>query len=129
MGAQLGPLPMAFRLSADQLGRGGSADVWRKTKKRHLKMLAVDLKRRLNSCADAIRKKALGASSTLLDVTTGGSPPGSTMPGVAGGDSWQNMVVLEVAIAILQPSASNAAAGYRLLCLIVGGVTSPARGE
>jgi hypothetical protein len=51
-------------------------------------MLVVDLKRRLNSCTDTIRKKALGASSTLLEVTTIGSPLGSVMPMVAGGDPW-----------------------------------------
>jgi hypothetical protein len=45
-------------------------------------MLAVDLKRCQNSCTDAIRKKAVGASRTLLEVTTIGSHPGSIMPGV-----------------------------------------------
>jgi hypothetical protein len=65
---------MTFRSSADELSRGGFDDVWRKTKKRHPKMLAVDLKRRLNNRVDTIRKKAVGASSTLLEVTTVGSP-------------------------------------------------------
>jgi hypothetical protein len=55
-------------------------------KKRHLKMLVIDLKWCLNSRADAMRKKAVGASSTLLEVTVIGSPPGSMMPGVTGDD-------------------------------------------
>jgi hypothetical protein len=92
-------------------------------------MLVVELKRRLNSCTDAIRKKALGASSTLLEVTTIGSPLGSVMPVVAGGDPWQNTVVLEVAIAIWLPGAIKAVIGYQPLCSIVGGVTSPTRRE
>uniref|UniRef100_A0A804P0M8 Auxin-responsive protein n=1 Tax=Zea mays TaxID=4577 RepID=A0A804P0M8_MAIZE len=68
------------------LGRGGFADIWRWTEKRHLKMLVVDLKWRLNSRVDAIRKKAVEASSILIEVTTIGSPPGSVMPRVIGGD-------------------------------------------
>jgi hypothetical protein len=54
--------------------------------KRHLKMLVVDLKRRLNSRADAIRKMAVGGSSTFLKVPAVGSPLGSVMPGVEGSD-------------------------------------------
>jgi hypothetical protein len=54
--------------------------------KRHLKILIFDLKRCLNSRTDAIRKKAVGVSSTLLEVTTVGSPLGSIMLGVAGDD-------------------------------------------
>jgi hypothetical protein len=38
-------------------------------------MIVVDLKLRLNSHADTIRKKVLEASRTLLEVTTIGSPP------------------------------------------------------
>jgi hypothetical protein len=49
-------------------------------------MLVVDLKWRLNSRVDAIRKKAVEASSILIEVTTIGSPPGSVMPRVIGGD-------------------------------------------
>jgi hypothetical protein len=49
-------------------------------------MLTIELRRHLNSHADTIRKKAAGASSTLLEVTTVGSPQGSVMPGVIGGD-------------------------------------------
>jgi hypothetical protein len=37
-------------------------------------MLAIDPKRRLNSRANAIRKNVVGGSSTLLEVTTVGSP-------------------------------------------------------
>jgi hypothetical protein len=53
---------MTLCLSADELSRGGFADIWWRTEKRHLKMLVVDLKRRLNSCVDVIyfRKKAVG---------------------------------------------------------------------
>jgi hypothetical protein len=93
--------------------------------KRDLKMLLVDLKRRLNSLVDAIRKKAVGASSTLLEVTV----VGSIMPGVAGNDVWQSTVVFEVSIVIRQPSTSKAVAGYRSLCSIVDGVTSLAHGS
>jgi hypothetical protein len=89
-------------------------------------MLAVDLKRCHNSRTDAIRKKAVGASGTLLDVTTIVSHPRSTVPGVAGGEPWQNAVVLEVVVAIRQPSVSKAATGYQPLCSIVGGATYPA---
>jgi hypothetical protein len=77
---------MTPRSSTDELGRGGFADVWWKAEKRHLKMLTIELRRHLNSHADTIRKKAAGASSTLLEVTTVGSPQGSVMPGVIGGD-------------------------------------------
>ena len=70
-------------------------------------MLLVDLKRHLNSLVDAIRKKAVGASSTLLEVTVVGSPQGSVMPGVVGGDPWQGTVVFEVAIAIWQRLATQ----------------------
>jgi hypothetical protein len=115
--------------SADKLGRGGLANVWQMAEKRHLKMLVVHLKRHHKSRANAIMKKALGVSSTLLEVTTVCSHPSSVMPGVACGDPWQSTVVFEVAIAIQQPSASKAVAGYRPLCSIVGGVTSPACGE
>jgi hypothetical protein len=90
-------------------------------------MLVVDLKWRLNSRADAIRKKAVEASSILIEVTNIGSPPGSIMPKVVGGNLRQSMVVFEVATIIRQPSASKAVAGYRPLCSIVGGVISPAR--
>jgi hypothetical protein len=72
--------------SVDELSRGGFADVWRRAEKRHLKMLVVDLKRCLNSRANAIRKKAMEASSTLLEVIAVGSPLGFVMPGVAGVD-------------------------------------------
>jgi hypothetical protein len=40
-------------------------------------MLVVDLKQRRNSRADAIKKMAPGALSTLLEVTTIGSPQAS----------------------------------------------------
>jgi hypothetical protein len=49
-------------------------------------MLAIDLKRQHNGRADTIRKKVVGASRTLLEVTTVGSHPSSAMPEVAGGD-------------------------------------------
>jgi hypothetical protein len=91
-------------------------------------MLVVDLKRRHNSQADATRKKAMGVSSTLLEVTTVGSHPGSVMPEIAGGDPWQSTVVFKVAITIQQPNVSKAVAGYQPLCSIVGRVTSPTRG-
>jgi hypothetical protein len=51
------------------------------------------------------------------------------MLGVAGDNPWQNAVVLKVVIAIQQPSASMATVDYWPLCFIVGGFTSPARGE
>jgi hypothetical protein len=73
-------------------------------------------------------KKAVEASSTLLEVTVVGSPPGSVMPEVAGGDPWQSMVVYEVVTAIRQPSASKAATSYRSLCSIVDGFISHACG-
>jgi hypothetical protein len=100
---------MTLHSSTDELDRRGFVDVWQRAKKRHLKMLDGDLKRRLNSRADAIKKKAVKSSSTLLEVTTVGSPPGSVMPGVASGDLRQSVVVSEVATAILQPSKSKAA--------------------
>jgi hypothetical protein len=65
---------MALYSSADELRRGGFTDIWRRAEKRHLKMLAVDLKWCLNNCIDTIRKKVLEASSTLLEVTVVGSP-------------------------------------------------------
>ena len=88
-------------------------------------MLVADLKRCLNSRTNAIRQKAVEASSTLLEVTV----VGSIMPGVAGNDVWQSTVVFEVSIVIRQPSTSKAVAGYRSLCAIVDGVTAPARGS
>jgi hypothetical protein len=91
--------------------------------------MLIDIKRRLNSRTDAIKKKAVGASSTLVGVIAVGSPPGSVMPRDRGDDPWQSTVVSEVAIAIRKPSASKATAGYRSLCPIVGGVTSPAHGK
>jgi hypothetical protein len=59
-------------------------------------MLAVDLKRGLNSHANAIRRKAVKASSTSLKVIAACSPLGSVMPRIAGGDPWKNTVVFEV---------------------------------
>jgi hypothetical protein len=79
---------MTLCSSADELGQVGFAKVWRRVEKRHLKMLAVDLKQRLNSRADAIRKKAVGASSNFLEVIVVGCPPSSIMPRVTGGDPW-----------------------------------------
>jgi hypothetical protein len=61
---------MTLRSSTDELGKGGFVDVWQRAEKRHLKMLAINLKRRINSRADVIRKKAVGTSNTLLKITT-----------------------------------------------------------
>ena len=83
---------------------------------------------RLNSRVDAIRKKA-EALSSLLEVTTVSSLIGSIVPRVADGGLLQSTMVFEVAIAIRQPSARKASGDYRPLCSIVGGVSSPARGE
>jgi hypothetical protein len=112
----------------NKLSRGGFTGVWQKAEKQHLKMIAVDLKRRHNNQADATRKKVMGASSTLLEVTTVGSHLGSVMPEIAGGNPWQSTVVFKVAITIRQPNVSKVVAGYRPLCSIVGRVTSPTRG-
>lgn len=45
-------------------------------------MLIVDLRLRLNRCANAIRQKAVETSSMTLEVTTVGPPLGPVMPGV-----------------------------------------------
>jgi hypothetical protein len=63
-------------------------------------MLVVDLKQRLNRCANAIRKKAMETSSTTLEVTTVAPPPGPVMPRVAGVEPWQSTMVFEVATTI-----------------------------
>jgi hypothetical protein len=61
---------------ADELGRRRFV-IWWKRKKRCLKMLVVDLRRRLNRRANAIRQKAGETSSMMLDVTVVGPPLGS----------------------------------------------------
>jgi hypothetical protein len=86
--------------SADDLGRGGFTDVWRKAERGRLKMLVADLKRCLNSRTNAIRQKAVEASSTLLKVTDVGPLPSSFMPKVAGGEPRQSTVVFDVVTAI-----------------------------
>jgi hypothetical protein len=91
-------------------------------------MLAVDLRWRLNSCANAIRQKAVETSRTMLEVTTIGPPLGPVMLGVAGGDPRQGTVVFEVGIVVRQPSTGEAATGDRPLSSIVDGVISSARG-
>jgi hypothetical protein len=65
---------MTLCTPTNELGHGGIADEWRRVEKRHLMIIAVDLKRCLNSHADAISKKAVGALRTLLKVTVVGSP-------------------------------------------------------
>jgi hypothetical protein len=96
--------------------------------KRHLKMHAVDLKRRLNNRVDAIRQKAVEASSTFLEVTDVGPPPGSVMLEVAGGVLRQSTVVFKVVTVIRHPGTGEAATGYRPLCSIVNAVISSACG-
>jgi microcystin degradation protein MlrC len=79
---------MTLHSPDDEFDRERFTELWWRAQKRHLKMLAVDLKRRLNSRIDAITKKVAEASSTLLEVTAVSSPPGSVMHRVIGGDLW-----------------------------------------
>lgn len=46
-------------------------------------MLAIDLRRRINRHVNTIKKKVVETSSTKLEVTVVGPPPGPVMPRVA----------------------------------------------
>jgi hypothetical protein len=77
----------------------------------------------------AIKQKVVETSSTTLEVTVVGPPPGPIMPGVAGVDPRQSVVVFEVVTIVRLPGTDEAATGDRPLCSKVDGVISPARGE
>lgn len=68
---------------ADELSRGRFIDIWRKAEKRLLKMLVVDLRRRLNSRANSITRKAGETSSMMLEVTIVSPPLALVMARVA----------------------------------------------
>jgi hypothetical protein len=65
-------------------------------------------------------------SSTTLEVTAAGPPPGPVMSEVAGVDPRQSMVVFEVVSVIWQLGTGEAATDDRSLCSIVDGLVYPA---
>lgn len=124
---------MASHLSTGSLGRAESADIWRKVEKQCLKGLVVDLKRRLNRHAAAIKRKEMGASPMAIEVATIPPPPRQSPPRLrsplltSDHVKWRSRLPLSVnnqAQAMLPPSTAHYAPWYVKLLPLASGMTS-----
>ena len=111
------------------LGRGESADIWRKMEKRRLKRFAVDLKRRLSRRAAATKRKAAGTSPMVGEATAAIPPLVPTTSEVASVDLQTGIVAPEDVAVGQQPSAGEADSNRRPLCSMVCGVVIPNPGD
>jgi hypothetical protein len=118
-------MDMTSHSSTGDRGQGKSADIWCKAEKRHLKRFSINLRRRLNRRAAAIKRRSVGASPTTEQVIAATFPLVSTLPEVTSIELQSEMEVLEALVVGQQPSIDESGSISRPLCSMVCGVVSP----